>query len=336
MESSHRIEILKQWGASINRKDWSAYYHDIQHSNPWFTIPDVEMALSGVCKYLESANLDKWVGAYELEYSINKVVGLILAGNIPLVGFHDFVCIIASGYQAKIKLSTLDQVLLPLLFEELLKLEPEFEKQIQFKEKIFPTEIEAIIATGSDNTSRYLQYHYRDVPRIIRKNRSSIGIIRGDENHHQLINLWADMFSYFGKGCRNVSKILVPKHYDFSELISKRQSFRNLLKHKKYRSNYNYRKALYSTEGIDFTDAGYYLLCQDPGIVSPLSVVFYDYYDDLVHLEQLVGLSKEKIQCISSAEGWFPQSYPFGDLQKPNLWDYSDGVDTMDFLIKLS
>jgi len=336
MELSHRIEILKQWGTTIKRRDWSVFYADIQYSNPWFTIPDVEMALSGVCRYLESANLSKWAASYELEHSITKVVGLILAGNIPLVGIHDFICIIASGYEAKIKLSTLDQVLLPLLFKELIKLEPEFEKRIQFKEKILAAEIEAIIATGSDNTSRYLQYNYQNVPQIIRKNRSSIGIIKGDENEQQLIDLGTDIFSYFGKGCRNVSKLLVPKHYDFTEFVSKSQNYRNLLQHHKYRSNYKYGKALYYTEGKDFTDAGYYLLCRDQGMVSPLSVVFYDYYDNQVHLEQLVALSEEKIQCISSAEGWYPQSHAFGDLQKPDLWDYADGIDTMEFLISLS
>lgn len=294
------------------------------------------MALSGVCRYLEDASLDKWATTYKLEHSRNKVVGLILAGNIPLVGIHDFICIIASGYQAKIKLSNLDQILLPILFQQLLNIEPEFEKQVQFKEKILPTEIDALIATGGDNTSRYLQFHYRDVARIIRKNRSSIGIIRGEENEYQFKYLVADIFSYFGKGCRNVSKLLVPKHYDFTEFISKSQDYRSLLKHKKYRRNYKYSKALYYTGRKDFTDAGYYLLCRDQGIVSPLSIVFYDYYNDQDHLKQIVGLSKEKIQCISSAEGWFPQSYPFGDLQKPSLWDYSDGIDTMEFLIKLS
>ncbi len=335
MDRNHRIETLKLWGAAIKQKDWSTFYDAIQRSNPWFNVDSVELALSGVCRYLDPSKLDQWSQSYQLKTGNTGTVGLILAGNIPLVGIHDFICLVAAGNRAKIKLSSQDQILLPLLYQELVNIEPRIKEFFSFTNKISVGEIDAIISTGSDNTSRYIKFYYQDIPQIIRSNRTSVAVIKGDENSDQLTELGADMFSYFGKGCRNISKIWVPPSYDFTKYISNNRRFTKLLKNSKYNSNYNYQRALYRTQGMEYIDTGYSLFYQSKEVVSPLSVVFYDFYHNLDQLNAMISLEKEKTQCIASAEGWFGQSYPFGSLQKPDIWDYADNLDTMTFLLKL-
>ncbi len=335
MDWNHRIETLKLWGTAICHKDWSSFYDDIQKSNPWFTVQSIELALSGVCRYLNSSKLDRWSGSYHPNTGNTSTVGLIMAGNIPLVGIHDFICVVAAGYRVKIKMSSQDQVLLPLLYQELVNIEPRLEQFFAFTNNLPVGQIDAIVATGSDNTSRYIKYYYPGIPQIIRSNRTSLAVIKGDENSDQLSELGTDIFSYFGKGCRNVSKVWVPPRYDFTKFISENLRFSELLKHPRYGSNYNYQRALYRTQGKEYIDTGYSLFYRSQEVVSPLSVVFYDFYNNLDHLKTMISLEGEKIQCISSAEGWFGQSYPFGSLQKPDLWDYADNIDTMDFLLKL-
>ena len=337
MESNYRKLLLKQWGRVIERKDWSEFYPAIESSNPWFTIPAIELALSGVCRYLSGSNIDKWTNTYNLPKTSNRsIVGLIMAGNLPLVGIHDLICLIMAGCKAMIKMSSQDQVLLPLLFEELLRLEPDFEKLITFTSDISPSELDAIITTGSDNTAKYIQHYYAGVPQIIRSNRTSLAIIRGDESGIQLANLGTDIFSYYGRGCRNVSKIMVPPGYDFDEFVSNNQTLNHLKNHKNYSNNYHYQKALFNTKNSEYFDTGFCLLSRNQQLVSPLAVVYYDYYENPDQLSNIISLSSNKIQAIASADGWFNSSYNFGQLQLPDLWDYSDNIDTMNFLLELS
>jgi hypothetical protein len=335
MDWNHRIEMLKQWGAVIKQKDWSSVYDDIQRSNPWFTVQSIELGLSGVCRYLDPPKLDQWSESYHLKTSNSRTVGLILAGNIPLVGIHDFICLVAAGHGAKIKMSSQDLLLLPLLYQELVNIEPLMEGLFTFTDMVPVDEIDAIVATGSDNTSRYIKYYYQGVPQIVRSNRTSIAVIRGDESSCQLSKLGTDIFSYFGKGCRNISKVWVPPNYDFTKFISSNQRFVELLKHSKYQSNYSYQRALFSTQGKKFIDTGYSFFYQSKEIVSPLSVVFFDSYNNPDQLNEMMLLDGEKIQCIASANGWYDLSYPFGSLQKPDIWDYADNIDTMEFLLEL-
>jgi len=335
MDWNSRIEILKRWGTVLRHKNWSGIYDDIQRSNPWFTRQDIEMSLIGVCKYLDPLKLNQWSKAYTPNTSSTRTVGLILAGNIPLVGIHDFICLIAVGIRAKIKMSSQDSILLPFLFQELLNIEPRIRGLFTFVDGFSVGEIDAIIATGSDNTSRYIKFHYPGVPQIIRNNRTSIAVIRGDENSDQLLALGTDIFSHFGKGCRNVSKVWIPPDYDFSRLISSNRRFSEMLQHPKYKSNYTYQRALCNTQGKKIIDTGYSLFYQSQALVSPLSVVFYEVYTSRKQLAEAISRAGISVQCIASVDGWFDQSLPFGTLQKPDLWDYADNIDTMEFLLKL-
>ncbi len=335
MDWNYRIEILQKWGAVIKQKDWSESYHDVLRSNTWFTEQNIELALTGVCRYLDPDQLDRWYKSYHPKTRNTRTVGLILAGNIPLVGIHDFICLVAAGYRAKIKMSSQDHLLLPLLYHELVNIEPKVGEYFSFTNSVSVDEIDAIIATGSENTSRYIKYYYQGIPQIVRSNRTSVAVITGEESSDQLSALGADIFSYFGKGCRNVSKVWVPLQYDFTKFISSNRRFAYLLHHSKYRSNYNYQKALFSTQAKKFIDTGYSLFYQSTELVSPLSVVFFGFYKTLKQLDQMISQEGGKIQCIASSEGWYEQSFPFGNLQKPDIWDYADNVDTMKFLLNL-
>jgi hypothetical protein len=224
---------------------------------------------------------------------------------------------------------------MPALWSELQKLDPGVQGQVKFVSKLPLKDIDAIIATGSDNTSRYFRFNYQNIPRIIRSNRSSVAIIRGTETDKQLQLLGYDIYSYFGRGCRNVSKLLVPQDYQFEGLIACQKNFRNLLKNHKYSDNYRYQKALNLIHGTNHIDTGFSLLSKNQSIVSPLSVIYYENYLGQHQLTEMLSLSRHRMQCIASADGWFDQSFPFGSLQQPDLWDYADNIDTMEFLLKL-
>ena len=295
----------------------------------------MSMSLGALDRFLDPMNLKKWVNKYSEVPKSSKHVGLIMAGNIPLVGFHDLLCIYTTGHQAVIKLSHQDQVLLPALYQDLVTLDPSAQSSIVFTTKVRPSSVEAIIATGSDNTSRYIRYYYQDVPGIIRSNRTSVGILTGKESDEQLSALGIDIFSYFGKGCRNISKLYVPEGYSFDAFTACNQKYTRLAKHPKYANNYLYQRALMTTLGIDFKDTGFSLLSPQSTLVSPLSVIHFETYRNMDQLKRRLDDDKSKIQCTASADGWYPGSLSFGSLQYPELWDYADNVDTMEFLVNL-
>jgi hypothetical protein len=335
VEWNQRIELMAQWGKSIRNLNWEPYYRKIEHSNPWFTRDNVALALDGVCRYLDPIKLNHWQGLYQSKSLTPKNTGIIMAGNIPLVGVHDLICCYLSGHKAVVKPSSQDHILLRLLIEKFSDIDRDIENKIHFVTRPEAANLDAVIATGSDNTSRYFKFHFDRLPGIIRSNRTSVAVIRGDENSSQLRSLGQDVYSYFGRGCRNISKLLVPADYDFDQLINCHKQYRILLDNSKYRDNYRYQKALALTEYKNVVDTGYSLLIRSEALVSPLAVLYFDYYEDLDDLRDELKEQEEKIQCIASANGWYQESLPFGSLQHPDLWDYADGIDTMEFLLAL-
>lgn len=302
-------------------------------NNPWFTHDSIAMAFDGILHFLNSESITKWVGRYQITNNA-KNVGLVLAGNIPLVGFHDFLCVLLSGNIAQIKLSSQDSVLLKFISEGLIDINPEFENQINYVDRL--TGIDAVIATGSDNSSRYFKKYFKDIPHIIRKNRTSIGVLHGDESEDELELLGTDIFTYFGLGCRNVAKVYVPAGFDMTKLLDALGSHEEVKNHPKYFNNYEYNKAIYLVNRVTHLDTGYALFKESDETVSPLSVVYYEEYKDLGSLTSKLNSHNDKIQCIvSNSEIEKMITVPLGRSQFPNIDDYADNVDTMEFLCSL-
>lgn len=297
--------------------------------NGWFTPDQVAFACRSWGESLTEANLDRWLASYELDPKQPKTVALILAGNIPLVGFHDVLSVLLSGHKALIKLSSNDKELLPLLAEYLIAVEPNFAGSIAFADGKLEG-FDAVIATGSNNTSRYFEYYFRDKPAIIRKNRNSAALLTGNETKEELAALGEDIFRYFGLGCRNVSKLFVPKGYDFKDFFEAIFPYGEVIHYEKYANNYDYNKAVFLMSGFQLLDNGFLTLKEDTAYASPISSLFYERYDDLASVEKRLADDAEKIQCIVGRD-----YIPFGKTQKPELWDYADGIDTLAFLSAL-
>ena len=315
-------------------EEFSAIMNAAKNSNGWFTINEVEKAINSLGKMLNTEDLEKWLKNITVTQHPKKV-GLILAGNIPLVGFHDVLCVLATGNIAVIKMSSSDDKLLPALLKELITLEPAFVNHIEYAERL--KDFDAIIATGSNNTSRYFDYYFSKVPNIIRKNRSSVAVLSGDETAEELQNLGHDIFDYFGLGCRNVSKIYIPKGYNLKKIFEPLEKYQSIINHFKYNNNYDYNKSIYLVNGIKHFDNGFLLLKYDENFLSPLAVLFYEEYDNINYVVEKLTEADEQIQCVvSNLDLDIPKDkIGFGDSQNPKLWDYADNVDTIEFLNKL-
>lgn len=304
-----------------------------QSHNGWYTPEQVYFAVRSWAEALTKENLDQWLSAYVIEEKQPKTVGLILAGNIPLVGFHDFLSVLVSGHKVLVKTSSNDQHLLPFLAKYLIAIEPEFKKYITFVEGKLEN-FDAVIATGSNNTARYFEYYFKDKPSIIRKNRNSVAILNGSESKEDLANLGEDIFRYFGLGCRNVSKLFVPKGYNFDAFFEAMFKYQEVIKYEKYANNYDYNKAVFLMSNFKLLDNGFLTIKEDTSYASPISSVFYEFYDNETELFSRLENDAEQIQCLVS-NGLTTNSIPFGKTQKPELWDYADNVDTIVFLLEL-
>lgn len=303
------------------------------NSNPWFDEENVTLALDGIAAMLEEGSLREWLSQYDLQAESPKKVGVIMAGNIPMVGFHDLLCVLLSGHHLLAKLSSEDPVLIRYLAQKLISLEPGFEDRIHFVEML--KEADAIIATGSDNTSRYFAYYFAKKPHIIRRNRTSVGILNGQETPVELRSLGQDMLQYYGLGCRNVSKVFVPEGYSFGPFFEAIEDMKGVIEHHKYRNNYDYNRAILLVNMVPHLDNGFLSVTQSPELVSPISVLYYDTYNDQQDLEKKLTAYPDKIQALVSSEGWYPGSQSFGQAQCPAASEYADGVDTMAFLLGL-
>ncbi|WP_348798621.1 acyl-CoA reductase [Flavobacterium adhaerens] len=304
-----------------------------QSHNGWYTPEQIRYALRSWSEALTEENLNKWLSKYDLSQIESKNIALILAGNIPLVGFHDFVSVLISGHNVIVKTSSNDQHLLPFLANYLMAIEPEFKSKITFIEEKLEG-FDAVIATGSNNTARYFEYYFKDKPSIIRKNRNSAAILNGNETKEQLIQLGEDIFRYFGLGCRNVSKLFVPKEYSFDAFFEAMFEFQDIIHYEKYANNYDYNKAVFLMSNFKILDNGFLTIKEDSSYSSPISSVFYEYYENLGDLQKRLKSESDQIQCIVSNQ-LTEDSISFGSTQKPNLWDYADNIDTISFLTSL-
>ncbi len=312
-------------------KEWS---YRAKNENAWFTDDFVKLSLDNIANlYLNLEFLKKWSEQGLKQNGKSKKVGIVAAGNIPAVGFHDLLCAVLSGNIAFIKLSSSDSVLMKFLIQKLIEINPKIKDYIQITERL--NEADAFIATGSDNSAKYFEYYFSKKPHIIRKNRTSIAILDGTENKIELSNLGTDILQYFGLGCRNVAKLYVPKGYKFDKFYESIEYWNTILLHHKYNNNYDYNKSIYLINRDVFFDNGFLMLKKDSNLVSPISVCFFEEYENQTHLEQLIAQNQDKIQCIVSKNKLFKNSFDFGQAQSPNLTDFADGVDTMKFLCEL-
>jgi len=301
-----------------------------QSHNGWYTPEQVYFSLQSWADALTEENLDKWLSEYDFSKVAPKKVALVLAGNIPLVGFHDFLSVLITGHDVLVKTSSNDQHLLPFLANYLIALEPEFKDKITFIEGKLEG-FDAVIATGSNNTARYFEYYFKDKPSIIRKNRNSIAVLNGKETKEELTALGEDIFRYFGLGCRNVSKLFVPKGYSFDSFFEAIFEYQDVIHYEKYANNYDYNKAVFLMSNFKLLDNGFLTIKEDSSYGSPITSVFYEYYENLEDLQKRLESESDQIQCIVS-NNIIKNSIEFGTTQKPNLWDYADNVDTVSFL----
>ncbi len=339
-------EFLGEYCTAINNKtgmqgehlEWfSKFNHTIEtahHHNGWFTQENLLFALEQWALALSRDTLEHWLSTYDLSKNQTKRVALILAGNIPLVGCHDLLAVLITGNTAIVKLSSNDKQLLPLIVDYLEFLNPNFTGNVQFTEERL-TGFDAVIATGSNNTARYFEYYFGKKPNIIRKNRNSVAILTGKESELELAALGEDIFRYYGLGCRSVSKLFVPKGYNFDAFFTAQFPHNQIINQHKYANNYDYNKAVYLMSEFNILDNGFLMLKEDASYASPIATVFYEMYDTDELVKQRVTADKEAIQCVVS-NGLFPNEIAFGKTQTQKLWDYADGVDTVEFLLKTS
>ena len=303
----------------------SAEYH-----NPWFTKESCRLAFDGLLNYLDENKLPQWISRYHFSAAVPKTVGVVMAGNIPMVGIHDMICVLLSGHKLKAKLSSQDEILIKFVAKKLIEIEPQFAERIEFAEVL--KDIDAVIATGSDNTSRYFDYYFSKYPHIIRKNRTSVAVLNGNESEDDLKALGHDIFSYFGLGCRNVSKLFVPDGYDIGALLRHFKDYDTLTDHHKYHNNYYYQKSIALVNQTAHHDSGFALFIESEKLVSPISVVYYELYENIDKLSKRLLLEANKIQCIVSNDQIHEKTIKFGKAQRPEPWDYADDVDTLKFL----
>ncbi|MDR2234884.1 MAG: acyl-CoA reductase [Chryseobacterium sp.] len=296
--------------------------------NPWFTADNQNFALKEWTELLTEKNINEWLSSYSVSKT-PKRVGLILAGNIPLVGFHDVVSVILSGHIPVIKLSSKDQYMIPFLLR---KWNEFSERNVLFELAEKLENFDAVIATGSNNTARYLEYYFKDHPSIIRKNRTSVAVLKGDETDEELQLLAEDIFRYFGLGCRNVTRIFIPQDFVIDRLFENFLNFKDIIHHHKYANNYDYNRAVYLLNQEQFWDNNFVMLKEDEKLFSPLSVINFSRYTSLDDVKNFIAENEESIQCIVAKNDLGLDSVSFGEAQHPALDTYADNVDTMKFL----
>jgi hypothetical protein len=328
--SAYIKEFLSKDPAIFNEDDelFSSILRKSEIENSWFTIENQKISLNQWADLLKENKLKKWLTEYQISNNPKKV-GLILAGNIPMVGFHDVISVILSQHIPLIKLSSKDKTLLPFLLS---KWNGFSENNIQYEFVERLTDFDAVIATGSNNTARYLEYYFKDSLSIIRKNRTSIAILKGDETVEELQLLAEDIFRYFGLGCRNVTRLFIPHDFVIDRLFESFLNFKDVINHHKYSNNYEYNRAIYLLNAEIFWDNNYIMLKEDEALFSPLSVLNFTRYQDLDEVRSFVNENKQDIQTIVAKPDLEFDSIYFGEAQNPGLDTYADNVDTMKFL----
>ncbi len=338
MNLSERIQVLTRLGQHLQVQDdyLDAVMHRTYLHNNWFTVDNQKEALKAISRYfLSEEKIRQWVEKYNIpEQNKPQNVGLVMAGNIPLVGFHDLISVFLAGHRAMIKMSEKDPYLLPYLLKLMAGYDGRVEDYFQIVEQL--RGVDAVIATGSNNASRYFEYYFSKVPNIIRKNRNAVAVLTGEENEEELQALGRDIFQYFGLGCRNVAKIYVPENYRFDPLLEALHEYRKIVLHNKYKNNFDYNFAIQVLNKVPYYSNGCIILVENKAIQSRVGEMYFEYYRDLSALEQELQARTEEIQCVVARDGLLTQqTYAFGRAQQPELWDYADGMDTMAFLLKI-
>lgn len=338
-------DFIRQFSNEVIQKDdkvehnamfFDGFKHQLklaEEHNGWFTKENITFALNSWAEALTNENILKWLQPYTIDNIKPKTVAIIMAGNIPLVGFHDFLSVLICGHKVLVKQSSNDKQLLPFLSKYLEYVAPKFKGQIKFTEEKVEG-FDAVIATGSNNTARYFEYYFKEKPSIIRNNRNSVAILTGNETDEDLKNLSEDIFRYYGLGCRNVSKLFVPKDYDFNSFFEAMYHWHPIIDKAKYANNYDYNKAVYLMSEFDILENGFFMIKEDESYASPIATVFYQKYNNLETLKEKLEADKNHIQCVVS-NGCFENEINFGHTQKPQLWDYADSVDSVKFLLSI-
>lgn len=332
MNLQYRTGLLIRLGQYIlsDSPEWSFAKERAGIENGWFIPGFVDTAVKNIAlSFLQKEQLEKWVDAYQLpaENTAPRTIGIIMAGNIPLVGFHDFLCVFISGHKAVIKPSSKDQVLIKHLVEKMAEWDHQVSNLVEFSEML--KGCDAYIATGSNNSSRYFDYYFAKYPHIIRRNRTSVAVLTGNETKQELEKLADDVYLYFGLGCRNVTKLYVPEGYDFVPLLEAFKKYNYLTDQHKYKNNYDYNLALHLLNKKYYMTNGSILLIEDTAIFSPISQLNYEFYSGNDDLSAKLPAAQD-LQCIAG-KGFTP----FGEGQCPSISDYADGVDTLKFLVAL-
>ncbi|MCU0408448.1 MAG: acyl-CoA reductase [Bacteroidales bacterium] len=343
MTLSERIQAFSELGQALRDSlsgnagpgimksgEFNEFIETRQIKNSWFTPGNVRLAVSSIASELTPENLKSWCDRYPqlAEVTPPRKIGVVMAGNIPLVGFHDMLSVLITGNSILAKISSRDAGLTQFLASLLGNINPEFKASIEITEDPMRG-FDAVIATGSDNSSRYFEYYFGRYPHIIRKNRNSVAVLSGNETVEQLEGLGDDIFSYFGLGCRNVSRLFLPAGYDPLSLAVHWIRHASLMNHSVYANNYDFNKAVYLVNRDAFTDTGFLLFRENAAWSSPVAVLHYTYYETENAVKQEIAQNRERIQCIAGS-----REVPFGMAQAPRLWDYADGTDTIEFLLK--
>ncbi len=327
-----RIDLLVRLGQYLlsDDEEWTSAKRRAEQANNWFTQQFISKAVTSIAEqYLQHGKLVDFTHRYRVPESNQdpKTIGLVMAGNIPLVGFHDWLCLFLTGQRARVKTSSKDDILFKHLAGRLLQWEPGVDGEISFPDLL--KGCDAYIATGSNNTARYFEYYFSKYPHIIRKNRTSVAILTGGETEEDLERLADDIYLYFGLGCRNVTKLYIPRDYDFVPLLGACKKYSELINHHKYKNNYDYQLAIYLLNNQYYMTNNTVLLVEGSSLFSAISQLNYEFYDSLPKVIQDLGGNRE-VQCIVGNK-WVP----FGSTQSPYLTDYADQVDTMQFLTGL-
>jgi hypothetical protein len=341
MKLEDRIVLFGELGYRLNQKKNSEEFLSVlsfaKSKNGWFTLDNLIKSIESIIEhYLNQEKIQEFMQLYDsaiFKPELPKKVGIVAAGNIPLVGIQDLIHVILSNHIAVYKASTQDEILIRYLLKEMIDINPEIQKYLILAERL--NDSDAYIATGSNNTSRYFDYYFGSKPNIIRKNRTSVAILSGNESKIQLSDLGNDIFTYFGLGCRNVAKLFVPRAYDFATFFESIEYWNTISMHSKYNNNYDYMKSIYLVNRIEHLDNGFLLLKEDTALSSPISTLFFEYYDNLDNLNSILDLHKDQIQVIVSDLAEIKRAYGFGLSQSPGLADYADDIDTIEFLSKI-
>ncbi len=340
MKREDRLALLVRLGELMRFPDERllAHVRRTAFHNPWFTEENQLKALRALAEHMLQRNLlEDWLSHYSLPKgpSAGKRVGLIFAGNIPLVGFHDWLAVFACGHKALVKLSERDPWLFPHLMQRLNEWDDRAAAYTQTVERL--KNFDAVIATGSNNSARYFKQYFGKYPHIIRRNRNSVAVLTGEETTDDLSALGKDVFSFFGLGCRNVSKLYLPKGYDMQPLLESLHEYRELILHEPYKNNFDYTYALLMLNKEPFLATGSLILREDESLTSRIASLHYTFYEDESHLAKALEAERDKLQCVLSRRpiaGF--EVLPFGKSQQPGLADYPDGLDLMDFLCNLA